>query len=95
MRTAVGGQLLQDDPRRHQHPATIEQSIPLTVVIEIGPGRPAIAFDTVDRPVAAREARARLLQLLIPVVVLGVAPAVVTILGQSRRESARAEQDAD
>jgi hypothetical protein len=94
MRTAVGGELLQDDARRHQHPATIEQSIPLTVVVEIGPGRPAIAFDAIDRPVAAREARARLLQLLIPVVVLGVAQAAVTILCQGRKESARAEKGA-
>src|SRR5215207_5732857 len=94
MRATVGGELLQDDARRHRHPAAIEQGVPFAVVVDIGPGRAAIAFDSVDRAVAAREARARLLQLLIPVMILGMATVVVTILCQGRRESARAEQDA-
>src|SRR5262249_7388252 len=100
----IGRQLLQHDARRHKHPAAVNLSIPLSVVIEIGTSWPAIAFDPVDRAVAAREARAGLSQFLIPVVVLAVAlpmpsiavPSIgtVTILCQDRGEGDRACQHA-
>ena len=76
---AVGGELLQDDARRHRHPAAVEQRVPHAVVVEIGAGRPAIALRRGRAAVAARVARAGLLQLLVPVVVLGMALAVLAL----------------
>src|SRR5882672_3193418 len=70
---AVGRKLLEHDARRHFHPPAVDQRAPGAVVLEVRAGRPAIAFDTVHGAVAARIARARLLQFLVPVVILGVA----------------------
>ncbi len=76
MRPTVGCELLQHHRGRHLHPATLQQGIPLAVFVEIGAGRAAIALDAVGGAVATGVARARLLQLLVPVVVLGVAVAM-------------------
>src|SRR5204862_6203036 len=65
-------ELLQDGTRRHQHPLAVDQRAPLAFVGEIGAGRPAIAFDAVNRAVAAGVAGAGLLEFLVPVVILGM-----------------------
>ena len=74
---AVGRQLFQHDPRRHRHPPPVEQGVPHAVIAEIGAGRAAVAVGTVGAAVAARIAGLRLLEILVPVVVLGMALAVV------------------
>ena len=60
-------------------PLAVDQRAPLAVVVEVGAGRTAIAFDAVRRAVAARIAGAGLLQFPVPVVVLGMALAVLPL----------------
>jgi len=74
---AVGRELLQHDSRWHHHPAAVDQRPPAAIVLEIGAGRPTVAFDAIHCAVAARVTRAGLLQFFIPVVILGVALAML------------------
>ena len=82
---AVGRELLQHRARRHQHPLAVDQRAPLALVGEVGARRPAVAFDAGDGAVAAGVAGARLLQLLVPVMVLGMALAMRAVLSDGRR----------
>ena len=75
--SAVGCELLQHRARRDQHPLAVDQRAPLAFLGEIGARRTAIAFDAVDGAIAAGVARAGLLQLLIPVMVLGMTLAML------------------
>ena len=58
MRGAVRCQLLQDHPGRHGDPVSVEQGIPIAVVVEIGAGRAAVAVDAIGGAVAAGKSRA-------------------------------------
>ncbi len=82
----IGRQLLQHDLRRHLHPAAVEQGVPVAVVLLVGAGRAAVAFDAVDRAVAARGVAARLFQLLVPVVTFGMALAVMAVLRHRQQD---------
>src|SRR5256885_1088591 len=78
---AVGRELLQHDSRWHHHPAAVDQRPPAAIVLEIGAGRPTVAFDAVHGAVAARVTCAGLLQFFIPIVMLGVALAMLPLPG--------------
>lgn len=77
---AVGRELVQHGARRDQDPLAVDQRAPLTVFGKVGARGAAIAFDAVHGAVAAGVARAGLLQLLVPVVALGMTLAMVPVL---------------
>src|SRR6185437_6138191 len=86
MAAAIGRKLLQHRARRHQHPFAVDQRAPLPVVSEIGARRSAVAVDAASGAVAAGVACARLLQLLVPVMVLGMALATLALWPERSRK---------
>src|SRR5690242_6098295 len=82
---AIRRELLEHRTRWHQHPLAVDQRAPLAVVGVIGAGRTAVAVDAAAGAIAAGVAGARLLQLLVPVVVLGMALAALALWPQRTR----------
>lgn len=80
MAVAVGRKLLEHHAWRHWLPLAVDQRTPGAIIGLVGPRLSAVTLDTVRRAVTARVASPRLLEFLVPVMVLGVSFAMMAAL---------------